>query len=298
VEVDLFDVHVDCSRTERYDTFYVFFKNDGLRVPRGSNPAPSVRRGLEEGTPMCERHEVSPSRRAVLGGLALGATGLIARGAWAAGGAGGSGAGGKPGPSPAIPADDTTPANPDEALARLYAGNRRFVDGKVTAPNRNLERLRAVAPKQTPFAAFLGCADSRVPIEIVFDQGFGDVFVTRIAGNVADPAIIGSLEFGTAVLGAKVLYVLGHTACGAVAATVAGNAVPGQISTLYQHIRPAAKAARGDVERAIIANVKNQMETLAEASPVIGTLVKDGALEVAGGVYDLTSGKVTPVEVG
>jgi carbonic anhydrase len=242
---------------------------------------------------MCERHEVSPSRRALLGGLALGATSLIARSAFAAGGSGG-----KPGGAPTIAADDTAPANPDEALARLYAGNRRFVDGKVTAPNRNLERLRAVAPKQTPFAAFLGCADSRVPIEIVFDQGFGDVFVTRIAGNVADPAIIGSLEFGTAVLGAKVLYVLGHTACGAVAATVTGNPVPGQISTLYQHIRPAAKAARGDVERAIVANVRNQMETLAEASPVIGKLVRDGALKVAGGVYDLNSGKVTPVEVG
>jgi carbonic anhydrase len=187
------------------------------------------------------------------------------------------------------------PATPDEALARLDEGNKRFAAGKPLAPHRDMDRLKEIAPKQTPFAAFLGCADSRVPIEIVFDQGFGDVFVTRIAGNVADPAIIGSLEFGTLVLGAKVLYVLGHTSCGAVTATIKGDQVPGQISTLYQHIRPAAKASGGDVARAIIANVRNQMETLAEASPVIVQLIKEGKLKVAGGVYDLQTGRVTPV---
>lgn len=190
------------------------------------------------------------------------------------------------------------PRTPDEALAQLYAGNQRFVDGKALAPHRNMARLKEVAPKQAPFAAFLGCADSRVPIEIVFDQGFGDLFVTRIAGNVADPAIIGSLEFGTLVLGAKILYVLGHTSCGAVTATLKGDAVPGQISTLYQHIRPAAKTASGDVARAITNNVRNQMEILSEASPVIGQLLKEGKLKVAGGVYDLGSGRVTPVQVG
>ncbi|MCU0649709.1 MAG: hypothetical protein MUF00_17095 [Gemmatimonadaceae bacterium] len=88
---------------------------------------------------------------------------------------------------------DTEILTPDQALAELYAGNKRFVAGQVMAPNRNMMRLKEVAAGQKPFAAFLGCADSRVPIEIVFDQGFGDVFVTRIAGNVADPAIIGSL---------------------------------------------------------------------------------------------------------
>lgn len=191
----------------------------------------------------------------------------------------------------------TPPATPDEALAALAQGNDRFVEGKTLAPHRNMARLKEIAAKQTPFAAFLGCADSRVPIEIVFDQGFGDVFVTRIAGNVADPAIIGSLEFGTLVLGAKVLYVLGHTSCGAVSATVKGDAVPGQISTLYQHIRPAAKEAGGDVARAVVANVRNQMEILSEASPVISQLLKEGRLKVAGGVYDLASGRVTPVKV-
>jgi carbonic anhydrase len=202
----------------------------------------------------------------------------------------------RPAPLAALPARwgsaDLTPA---EALRTLYEGNARFVDGKIMAPHRNLERLREVAPKQAPFAAFLGCADSRVPIEIVFDQGFGDLFVTRIAGNVADPSIIGSLEFGTLVLGARVLFVLGHTSCGAVAATMKGDPVPGQISTLYQHIRPAVKSAGGDLSAAIVNNVKNQAEILSEASPVISALVKDGKLLVAGGVYDLSTGKVTPV---
>lgn len=186
---------------------------------------------------------------------------------------------------------------PDEALAQLYEGNRRFVSGQVMAPHRNMARLKEVAPRQAPFAAFLGCADSRVPIEIVFDQGFGDIFVTRIAGNVADPAIIGSLEFGCLVLGAKVLYVLGHSSCGAVSATLAGQPVPGQISTLYQHIRPAAKAAGGNLDLAIANNVRIQAEILAEASPVIGGLMKEGKLKIAGGVYDLTTGQVRPVDV-
>jgi carbonic anhydrase len=119
--------------------------------------------------------------------------------------------------------------------------------------------------------------------------------VTRVAGNVADPTIIGSLEFGTLVLGAKVLYVLGHTACGAVSATVAGTEVPGQISTLYQHIRPAARTAKGDVELAIRENVRNQAAILGEASPVIARLVRDGKLAIAGGVYDLATGVVSPV---
>lgn len=179
----------------------------------------------------------------------------------------------------------------------LEEGNARFVAGKITEPHRDMDRVRQVAPKQTPFAAFLGCADSRVPIEIIFDQGFGDLFVTRVAGNVADPAIIGSLEFGCLVLGAKVLYVLGHTACGAVAATAKSAEVPGQISTLYRHIRPAIVAAKGDVEVAIRENVRIQADLLAESSPVLAQLIKDGKLKVAGGVYDLSSGKVTRVSL-
>ena len=187
--------------------------------------------------------------------------------------------------------------NPKEALELLYAGNKRFASGKPDAPHRDLERLKEVAPLQKPFAAFLGCADSRVPIEIVFDQGFGDLFVTRIAGNVTTPEGLGSLEFGTHVLGAKVLYVLGHTNCGAVSAAARGDEVPGQISALFQHLRPAVKAAKKDIPAAIRENVRLQAELLSEASPVIARLIKAGKLIVAGGVYDLATGKVEPVEV-
>lgn len=190
------------------------------------------------------------------------------------------------------------PASPAEAMELLYAGNRRFVAGKSVSPHRDHDRLAEVAARQAPFAAFLGCADSRVPIEIVFDQGFGDLFVTRIAGNVAATENIASLEFGTEVLGAKVLYVLGHTSCGAVAAAAKAEPVPGQISALFQHIRPAVRAAHGDPVAAIRENVKIQALTLLEASPVIAALVARGRLLVAGGIFDLVSGRVEPVEVG
>lgn len=188
--------------------------------------------------------------------------------------------------------------SPRQALDFLQAGNARFVAGRSAAPNRDIERLREVAPRQTPFAAFLGCADSRVPIEIVFDQGFGDLFVTRIAGNVAATENIASLEFATQVLGAKVLYVLGHTSCGAVTAAAQAAPVPGQISALFQHIRPAVRAAKGDVAAAIRENVKLQAQTLVEASTVISALVADGKVLVAGGIFDLQTGKVETVEIG
>jgi carbonic anhydrase len=157
--------------------------------------------------------------------------------------------------------------------------------------------VKEVAPKQTPFAAFLGCADSRVPIEIVFDQGFGDLFVTRIAGNVATSENIGSLEFGTLVLGAKVLYVLGHTNCGAVSATVQGTEVPGQISGLFQHIRPAVRAAKGNLAKSVEENVRLQASVLSESSPVLARLIREKKLIVAGGVYDLQTGIVSPVDL-
>jgi len=187
--------------------------------------------------------------------------------------------------------------SPREALDHLLAGNRRFVAGETAAPNRDLARLREVAPRQTPFAAFLGCADSRVPIEIVFDQGFGDLFVSRIAGNVAATENIASLEFATQVLGAKVVYVLGHTSCGAVGAAAKREPVPGQISALFQHIRPAVRAANGDPEAAIRENVRIQAQTLVEASTVISSLVSAGKVLVAGGIFDLQTGRVDPVDV-
>jgi carbonic anhydrase len=196
-----------------------------------------------------------------------------------------------------MPEVDTAELSPAEALEFLYQGNRRFAAGASLEPNRDLARLREIADGQTPFAAFLGCADSRVPVEIIFDQGFGDLFVTRIAGNVATSENIGSLEFGTQVLGAKVLFVLGHTNCGAVAATTKREPVPGQISSLFQYIRPAVRSVGNNLDDAVRANVRLQAQTLAEASPVIAERIRTGKLIVAGGIYDLTTGLVTPVSL-
>lgn len=200
-------------------------------------------------------------------------------------------------PSAGAEEEPLPPTTPQEALARLNDGNRRFATGQSLSIHRDLSRVKAIASKQTPFAAFLRCADSRVPIEFVFDQGFGDLFVTRIAGNIASSENISSLEFGTQVLGAKVLYVLGHSACGAVAATMQGREVPGQISGLFQYIRPAVKAAKGDLDVAVRENVRNQALLLAKASPVIARMIRQNELLVAGGVYDLQTGLVNAVKI-
>ena len=190
------------------------------------------------------------------------------------------------------------PASPGEALKRLFAGNLRFAQRESLAINRDLERIKAaVSSSQTPFAAFLGCADSRVPIEIIFDQGFGDLFVTRIAGNIASSECIGSLEFAAGVLGVRAMFVLGHTACGAVMATMQGSEVPGQISGLFQYIRPAVKVAGGDLNRAVRENVRNQALVLAESSPIISRMLQRNELAIAGGVYDLETGLVEPIEI-
>jgi len=189
------------------------------------------------------------------------------------------------------------PEDPISAVELLRAGNERFTRGQVLAPHRNMERVKNLAGGQHPFAAFLSCADSRVPVEILFDQGFGDIFVVRVAGNVSNPEVVGSLEFGTSVLGAKVLYVLGHTACGAVkaAGTCEGEDVPGLVSSLFYHVKPALRNVNGDVDAAVGENVKLQAQQLAEVSPIIRTLIRQKKLIVVGGVYDLESGQVKEV---
>ena len=197
----------------------------------------------------------------------------------------------------AEPAGGAEKPAPAAAWQRLVEGNGRFADGKTVAAGRDLARVKEVAETQRPFAAILACADSRVAPEIVFDQGLGDLFVVRNAGNVVTSEGIASLEFGTLVLGASVLLVCGHSACGAVKATMTGDAVPGQISALYQHIMPAVERAGKDLASAIRANVEIQARTLKQASPVIAGLVRDGKLAVRGGVYELTTGRVVSIEV-
>jgi carbonic anhydrase len=198
-------------------------------------------------------------------------------------------------PDKAVAQEDMTP---DQALQGLMQGNQRFVNGKLENPRRNLARLAEVAKSQKPFAAILGCADSRVPSEIIFDQGFGDLFICRIAGNVATPEEIGSLEFGTLVLGAKVIVVMGHKRCGAVEATIKGAQVPGQIASLLDAIRPAIKDSEGQtgdrLENATKANVLYQIEQL-KKSPVLSELIQKDKLKIVGGYYDLDTRTVTMV---
>ena len=184
----------------------------------------------------------------------------------------------------------------ESALRELMAGNERFAANQLTSIEHDLKILKDhTAEKQEPFAAVLSCADSRVPVELVFDQTIGHLFVTRVAGNLVTPEIIGSLEYGVAVLGVKVLLALGHTSCGAVKAAMKADAVPGQISSLYPHLRRAVEQSGGNLDGAIKANAQIQAELLRTSSPVIRDAVKAGQLRVEAGIYDLASGKVTLV---
>ena len=183
---------------------------------------------------------------------------------------------------------------PDAALGELMAGNQRFISGSLTAHEHDLAILKQnTTEKQEPFAAVLSCADSRVPVELIFDQSIGHIFVTRVAGNVITPEIIASLEYGAAVLGTKILLVMGHANCGAVKAAIQGKEVPGQISALYPHIQPAVDQAGDDLEAATKANAKIQAGLLGESSTVIKELVKAGKLKVAAAYYDIATGSVT-----
>lgn len=181
---------------------------------------------------------------------------------------------------------------PVDALARLREGNARVVEGRPTGPNRTLDRVAAVAPSQAPFAAVLGCADSRVPPELLFDQGYGDLFVVRVAGNVATPEELASLEFAVAALGASLVVVLGHSECGAVKAAMAPDVPPGQISTLFQHITPALPVGEANVMAAVEANARHQMEVVRRGSPLLAQATAEDRLGIVAAVYDLDDARV------
>ncbi|MEH2353768.1 carbonic anhydrase [Nostoc sp.] len=198
--------------------------------------------------------------------------------------------------APVAPAEDDI--TPDKALQELLDGNDRFVKSKRRNPNQTQSRLLEVAKSQKPFASILGCADSRVPSEIVFDQGLGDLFVCRIAGNIATPQQIGSLEFGSLVLGSKVIMVMGHERCGAVDAAIKGAQVPGRIGSLLEAIKPSVESSKeqsGDkLENACKANILAQVEEL-KSSSVLSELIKAEKLKIVGGYYDLDTGRISMV---
>jgi carbonic anhydrase len=193
-------------------------------------------------------------------------------------------------------AEATPSLTPDQALDKLMQGNRRYLFARMSHPVSNEERRREVAKAQHPFAVILGCADSRVSPEIVFDEGLGDLFVVRVAGNIVDDAILGSIEYAVEHLGTSVVLVLGHERCGAVQAAVAGGEAPGHVGVLVQCIRPAVDSTRGlpgdPVDNAVRANVTIMVQQLRRSTPILSAAVAAGKLRIVGGRYDLDTGVV------
>jgi carbonic anhydrase len=186
---------------------------------------------------------------------------------------------------------------PDQALQKLMEGNQRYVEGKMTHPQQGAERRKEVAQGQKPFAVILGCADSRTPPEVIFDQGLGDLFVVRAAGNVVDTMGLGSIEYATQVLGAPLIVVMGHSKCGAVDAALQKKPLPGHIQNLAEKIQgdlqgSSCKADANLLNCSIAANAQFISNELKNSEPVIAPLVKSGKVKVMSAVYDLETGKV------
>jgi len=189
---------------------------------------------------------------------------------------------------------------PDEALKQLKEGNARFVSGNAKHPDLTKDRLADTAKNgQHPFATIIGCSDSRVPVEEIFDQGIGDIFTIRVAGNVVHTDEIGSSEYGAGHLGTPLIVVMGHTKCGAVTAVAKSDKVGGSIPKLVETIAPAvarskAKGLTGDalIADAIIENVRESISLLLKNSEEISHLVHEGKVKVVPALYNIETGKV------
>ncbi len=191
--------------------------------------------------------------------------------------------------------------SPQDALRTLREGNARFVTQRPLHPNAGAGRLTETAKGQHPFAAIVSCADSRVPAELVFDRGIGDLFVVRVAGNVCGATEIGSVEYAVKHLGAPLVVVMGHTQCGAVAAAAEGGAAPGSLPAIVDLIRPAVARARSDhpdlkqealLASAIRENVWQGVTDLLTKSPILREAVASGKVQVVGALYSIESGRV------
>lgn len=197
----------------------------------------------------------------------------------------------------ATAAEEGVAVSSEAARQKLADGNKRYAEARLSHPNQTPERRAEIAKAQHPFAAILSCSDSRVPPEVLFDQGLGDLFVVRLAGNILDDAALGSLEYCVDHLGVTHIVVLGHERCGAVEATVKGGATPGRIGRLVKAIQPAVDKVRnqpGDpIENAVRANVAMVVRQLKSSGPIVAELVRKGALTIDGALYDLDDGTVT-----
>ncbi len=184
----------------------------------------------------------------------------------------------------------------DEALKRLMAGNAGYAALKSTHPNQTSERRIELKKGQHPFCIILGCSDSRIPPEVIFDQGLGDLFVIRVAGNITGTNVLASIEYAAAHLHVPLLVVLGHSDCGAVKATVAGQVLEGHLPSLAAAIEPAVNRLKGQpgdgVDDIAKANARLVSEQLRQSTPVLSKLVQDGSLRVVAAFYDLDSGLV------
>jgi carbonic anhydrase len=205
------------------------------------------------------------------------------------------GFGGPPDPHSAASAESSVSAA--ESLARLKEGNDRYNRQEATHPDQTPERIASLAAGQHPFAVILSCSDSRVPPEIVFDQGLGDLFVVREAGNTLNDAVLGSIEYAVEHLGSQLIVVMGHETCGAVQAAMSGHAEGGHIPALTKPISPViaeAKKMPGDpVHNAVLLNAKRVAKELSQSAPFLKQRVAAGSLDVVVAVYDVTSGRVT-----
>ncbi len=187
-----------------------------------------------------------------------------------------------------------------DQLAKLMDGNKRFIEGKLLHQNQSVERRVEVAKGQNPFAIIVTCSDSRVPPEIIFDQGIGDLFVIRVAGNVAGDFEIASIDYAVEHLGCKLVVVMGHEYCGAVDAAVKGGDHHGNIGKLITVIEPAVeevKNEKGDLlTNAVFNNVNRVVDTLKNSEPVLKEFVEQKGLQIVGTFYDLDDGAVTIVK--
>lgn len=252
---------------------------------------------------MSSKTPVSPNRRRALSAMCgctgtaalaplLGSTGL--RSLLAAGGVAASAA------LPALAAEVATTATPDQALQMLKDGNRLFLQGKLPPEVNNAKRRLEIAKSQAPFAVLVSCSDSRVPPELLFGRGLGDLFIIRVAGNTISQEGLGSIEYAVAQLKVPLVLVMGHERCGAVAAAVSmvkdNTSFPGAIGDMVQPILPAAIQARGDegdwLDNAVRRNVVNVVEKLKISGKLIEDPIAAGTLRVVGARYDLDDGSV------
>ena len=186
--------------------------------------------------------------------------------------------------------------NVQQSLKKLLEGNKRCVVCKQQNPRQDARRRKEVSKGQKPFAVIVGCSDSRIPPELIFDQGLGDLFVVRLAGNIVDALALGSIEYAVEHLGTKLVVVLGHGKCGAVTAATKGPDAPGHVGAIVKAIQPAVKKVQkmsGDlVDNAIRANASLVANKIKSSKPILAEMVNKGEIEVVGAYYNIDTGAV------